>query len=157
MSLSKGGSQEGAQSRVNAAVISGTVFLNSDNVFDETAQQYMKTLLTNPQVNALAIKGKAFRAVEGNTGTNAADVFMLADKGTYYLAVFNYTARPVERLIDLKRGGINSKGVSSYKITDMWTAQTNVEESYLKVSLKGAESKLYKFEPNQGVVPNTTK
>jgi len=157
MNLTKSGSLEGAQSRVNAAVISGTVFLNSDNVFDETAQQYMKTLLTNPQVNALAIKGKAFRAVEGNTGTNAADVFMLADKGTYFLAVFNYTESPVERLIDLKRAGINSKGVSSYKITDMWTGQTNVEEGSLKVSLKGAESKLYKFDPNQGVVPNTTK
>jgi len=39
----------------------------------------------------------------------------------------------------------------------MWTGQTNVEESSLKVSLKGAESNLYKFEPNQGDVPNTTK
>ena len=34
---------EGAQSRVNAAAISGTVFLNSDDVTDATARQYMET------------------------------------------------------------------------------------------------------------------
>ncbi|WP_438347685.1 carbohydrate-binding protein [Paenibacillus sp. FA6] len=155
MTLTKGGSLEGAQSRVNAAVISGTVYLNSDDVSDEMAQEYMERLLTNPQVNALAVKGKAFRAIEGNTGTKAADVFMLEDKGVYYLAVFNYTQEPVERLIDLERAGITSKGVSSYKVTDMWTGQTNVEESSLKVSLKGAESKLYKLEPTRGLIPNT--
>lgn len=73
MTLEKGGSLNGAQSRVTAAAISGTVFLNSDNVSKPIAQQYMQTLLTNPRINELAAKGKAFRPIEGNTGTASTD------------------------------------------------------------------------------------
>ncbi|WP_026342032.1 carbohydrate-binding protein [Paenibacillus fonticola] len=148
MTLAKGGSFEGAQSRVNAAAISGTVYLNSDDVSSQTARQYMEALLTKPQINALALKGKAFRPVEGNTGINAANMFVLSDNGTHYLAVFNYTQNNVEQPIDLTRAGIENNTVSSYKVTDMWTEQLDIRPASFTISLKGAESKLYKIEPN---------
>lgn len=147
MTLTKGGSVEGAQTRVNAAAISGTVYLNSDDVNNETAQNYMESLLTNPEVNALAVKGKAFKPVEGNTGTKAADLFVLEDKGIYYLAVFNYTQEAVTRQIDMKRAGITRTGTKPYQVTDLWTGQTVSSDGSLDVSLKGAESKLYKIGP----------
>lgn len=146
MALSKGGSLEGAQSRVNAAAISGTVFLNSDDVNDETASQYMMELLTNPRVNELATKGKAFRPVEGNTGTAAANVFVLSDHGSYYLAVFNYSNSASQITVDLARAGIG-QGHAAFKAVDLWTGQQLSASGQLKVPLKAAESKLYKLTP----------
>ncbi|MFC4810947.1 CBM35 domain-containing protein [Paenibacillus sp. GCM10023250] len=143
MTLAKGGSMAAAQTRVNAAAISGTVFLNSDDVNDPTAQQYMKTLLTNPQVNAVALKGKAFRPVEGNTGTAAADLFILQDKHDYYLAVFNYSTNPATKTIDLSRAGIT--GAAAYTVTDLWTNTSYKNEGLLAVNLDGAQSKLLKI------------
>ncbi|MEJ9216858.1 carbohydrate-binding protein [Paenibacillus glucanolyticus] len=149
MHLTKGGSIEGARSRVNAAAISGTVFLNSDDVTDATARQYMETLLTNPEVNKLAMKGKAFRPVEGNTGTQAANVFVLDDQGTHYVAVFNYTQVSAQRTVDLVRAGITSGGSASYTVTDLWSGESRtVTGTSLDVTLQAAESKLYKIVPN---------
>ncbi|WP_420819766.1 carbohydrate-binding protein [Paenibacillus monticola] len=150
MKLVKGGSLEGAQSRVNAAAISGTVYLNSDDVNNETAQKYMEALLTNPRINELAVKGKAFRPVEGNTGTTAADTFVLSDKGTYYLAVFNYSNAPAERSLDLIRAGIGSGTGTSYTVTDMWTNEAKVTDVVFEVTLQATESKLFKIEPRTG-------
>lgn len=147
MTLVKGGSYEGAQTRVNAAAISGTVFLNSDDVNDPAARQYMENLLTNPEVNALAVKGKAFKPVEGNTGTKAADLFVLEDQGTYYLAVFNYTQNPEQRQIDLKRAGIPVQDGASVQVTDLWTGEKVTAGAMLNVTLKSAESKLYQISP----------
>ncbi|MDQ6418414.1 CBM35 domain-containing protein [Paenibacillus sp. LHD-117] len=148
MSLAKGGSMAAAQTRVNSAVISGTVFLNSDDVNDPTAQEYMKALLTNPKVNEVAIKGKAFRPVEGDTGTNAADLFILKDKRDYYLAVFNYTDSAVTKTVDLALAGIS--GASNYTVTDLWTDASKQISGQLTVSLDGAQSVLYKITPKPG-------
>ncbi|MWV47213.1 carbohydrate-binding protein [Paenibacillus sp. HJL G12] len=147
MTLVKGGSYEGAQTRVNAAAISGTVYLNSDDVSNPDARKYMESLLIHPEVNALAVKGKAFKPVEGNTGTKAADSFVLEDKGTYYLAVFNYTGDPATRQIDLKRAGVALAGTKPVQVTDLWTGSTQTSSGTLDVSLKGGESKLYKIVP----------
>lgn len=149
MALAKGGSMAAAQTRVNSVVISGTVFLNSDDVNDPTAQQYMKALLTNPKVNAVALKGKAFRPVEGNTGTYAADIFVLKDKRDYYLAVFNYTNSTVTKTVDLARAGIS--GAASYTVTDLWTNASKQASGQLTVSLDGAQSVLYKITPKPSI------
>ncbi|MBD2867996.1 carbohydrate-binding protein [Paenibacillus arenilitoris] len=143
MTLAKGGSLAAAQTRVNSAVISGTVFLNSDNVSDPVAQDYMKKLLTNKQVNAVALKGEAFRPVEGNTGTAAADVFVLKDKKDYYLAVFNYTFDAATKTVDLARAGI--LGASEVTVTNLWTNKPVKAKEQLTVSLEGAQSMLYKI------------
>ncbi|MCL6458990.1 MAG: carbohydrate-binding protein [Gorillibacterium sp.] len=143
MSLVKGGSLAAAQTRVNSAVISGTVYLNSDDVNDPIAQEYMKALLTNKQVNAVAIKGKAFRPIEGNTGIGAADSFVLKDGKDYYLAVFNYTNESVMKTIDFKRADIPY--LSKTTVTDLWTNKTKPVTGPFKVSLDGAQSKFYKI------------
>ncbi|MFC4810375.1 carbohydrate-binding protein [Paenibacillus sp. GCM10023250] len=145
MALTRAGSLEEARSRVNSAVISGTVFLDSDDVHDARAQEYMKALLTNKAVLALAKKGESFRPVEGNTGARAADAFVLKDKNTYYLAVFNYAKTAAGKTIDLARAGLN--GAASYKATDLWTNAVSTASGQLTVQLGAAESKLFKLEP----------
>ncbi|WP_261301480.1 OmpL47-type beta-barrel domain-containing protein [Paenibacillus andongensis] len=153
MALSRASSLDEARSRVNSAVISGTVFLNSDDVHNESAQAYMNELLTNKAINRVALLGKAFQAVEGNTGANAADTFMLNDNGTYYLAVFNYNgASSSTKSVDLARAGLN--GISNYLRTDLWTGTEDMVSGKLNVTLKPAESKLFKLQLDS--MPPTT-
>ncbi|WP_052350492.1 carbohydrate-binding protein [Paenibacillus gorillae] len=142
MTLEKGETFEGSQTRVNAAVISGTVYFSSDDVNKPESQKLMKQLLTNPRINELAVKGKAFRTVEGNTGAAASDTYVLEDNGTYYLAVFNFSKDGAEKTVDLARAGISG----NYKISDMWTDKSvQAAEGKLKLSLVGRESKLYQI------------
>ncbi|WP_161631215.1 carbohydrate-binding protein [Paenibacillus pinihumi] len=142
MTLEKGETFEGSQTRVNAAVISGTVYLSSDDVTKPENQKLMKQLYTNPRINELAMKGKAFRTVEGNTGAESSDTFVMEDDGTHYLAVFNFSKDAAGKNVDLARAGITG----SYKITDLWTNKTvQPEDGKLKLELKGRESKLYKI------------
>lgn len=149
MTLVKAGSLEGARTRVNSAAISGTVFMNSDDVLDPKAREYMLELLTDKQVNAVALKGKAFRPVEGNTGTAAADQFVLKDGKDYYLAVFNYTNEAVAKTVDFQRAGIPRE--AEVTVTDLWTDETvRVTGGGLSVSLEGAQSKLFKITVKAG-------
>jgi alpha-galactosidase len=143
MTLVKGGSYNAAQTRVNAAAISGTVFMSSDDVNDPNAQQLMKSLLTNKRVNDIATIGKAFQPVEGNTGSAAADVFVMKDKDESYIAVFNYTNEAAVKSIDLTRA-LGVKTATKLQLTDAWTGAKLEAKGTLEVSLEGAQSKLYK-------------
>ncbi|MGO4109233.1 carbohydrate-binding protein [Paenibacillus sp. YAF4_2] len=147
VTLAKGGSYNAAQTRINSAAISGTVYMNSDDVSNVETQKLMKSLLTNKNVNDIALIGEAFRPVEGNTGNAAADVFVLQDKQDYYLAVFNYTNDPTVKTIDLKRAlGVSAS--SMVELTDAWTNSKVEAKDTLQVSLEGAQSKLYKVKIN---------
>ncbi|MDQ6419666.1 CBM35 domain-containing protein [Paenibacillus sp. LHD-117] len=145
MTLIKGGSYNAAQTRVNAAAISGTVFMSSDDVFNPEAQQLMKSLLTNKNVNEVALLGEAFRPVEGNTGTSAADVFVLQDKKDVYLAVFNYTNEPAAKQVDLGRAFGVKAGIKA-ELTDVWTGAKSEASGTLDVTLEAGQSKLYKVK-----------
>ncbi|WP_379165767.1 S-layer homology domain-containing protein [Paenibacillus roseus] len=150
MTLLKGETFEAAQSRVNALAISGTLYLGSDDVRDERAQELMEKLMTNPAVNHVARIGKAFRPLEGNTGQSAADMFILEDKGNYYAALFNYANAAAERSMSYTRAGIPV--ANKYIVTNLWTGEEKTltfaeTQSQLKVSLKPYESALYKIKP----------
>ncbi|MCY9667186.1 DUF5010 C-terminal domain-containing protein [Paenibacillus alginolyticus] len=154
MALSRASSLDEARSRVNSAVISGTVFLDSDDVHNASAQAYMNELLTNKEVNRVALLSKAFQAVEGNTGAGAADTFVLNDNGTYYLAVFNYNgASASTKSVDLARAGLN--GISNYLRTDIWSGAEDKVSGKLDVTLKPAESKLFKLQFDS-IAPTTS-
>ncbi|GAE07693.1 alpha-galactosidase [Paenibacillus sp. JCM 10914] len=145
MTLEKGETLEGARTRVNAAAISGTMFLNSDDVTKPEVQKLMQQLLTNPRINELAVSGKAFRTVEGNTGAGSSDIFVMENDGVYYLAVFNFATNDAAKNVDLARAGIPG----DYKITDMWTnKEVKATDGKLGLSLTARESKLYQFTPS---------
>ncbi|MFC5648356.1 S-layer homology domain-containing protein [Paenibacillus solisilvae] len=144
MALTRARSLTEARSRVNSAVISGTVFLDSDDVHDAAAQQYMTELYSNPLINQLVVKGKAFMPVEGNTGANAADTFVLQDGSDYYIAVFNYSANnAADKTIDLARAGLSAD--QTYNLLDVWTGDTTSSSGSLSLTLQPAESKLFKL------------
>jgi hypothetical protein len=129
---------------VNSAAIAGTLMLDSDDLLDPTAQSRAISLLTDADINGIARKGKAFRPVEGNTGTAVADTFVLNDNGTFYLAVFNFSASSsATKSINLARAGLN--GSTTYTVTDQWGGSISSAAGTLNVTLGAKESKLYKL------------
>ncbi|TYP79180.1 S-layer homology domain-containing protein [Paenibacillus methanolicus] len=145
MTLAQAATLEEARSRVNSAVITGTVFLGSDDVNDPKAQDYMRALYANEAVLAVAKKGKSFRAIEGDTGAKAAESFVLGDGGAYYLAVFNYGGEAAEKPVSLERAGLDAN--RTYVATELWSGATSNVKATLAVSLGAAASKLYKLTP----------
>lgn len=143
MTLAKGGSYNAAQTRVNAAAISGTVYMSSDDVNDPAAQELMKSLLTNKHVNDIATIGKAFQPVEGNTGSAAADVFIMKDKDDFYIAIFNYSNEATVKSVDLTRA-FGVKSTSKIQLTDAWTGSKLEAKGSLQINMEAAQSKLYK-------------
>jgi alpha-galactosidase len=130
------------QSRVINAAISGTVFLNSDDLAGAAGQTLAQNCLTRPGINEVARAGITFRPVEGNTGANASDVFTRREGNTWYVAAFNYSGTSANKSLNLARLGIS--GI--YTAMDLWSgALSTVSGSTWNVSLGARQAKLFRL------------
>jgi len=127
--------------RLLSAVISGTVFLDGDDLTEATGQALARAYLTSPRLDDIARLGKTFRPVEGNTGTDPSDVFFLQDGATAYLAVFNYGSAAEAKVVDLARAGLS--GSAAYTATDVWTGSTSSVTGTLTVDLDAGAGRLF--------------
>lgn len=144
LALARASSLTEARSRMNSGVIAGTVLLGSDDVNDPKAQEYMTALFNNKEVLELALKGKVFKPLEGNTNANAADTFVMKDGNDYYLAVFNYSASAsADKTVNLGRAGLDA--AESYTMQDLWTGEVSTISGTLALSLQPTESILVKL------------
>ena len=144
LALARASSLTEARSRMNSGVIAGTVLLGSDDVNDPKAQEYMTALFNNKEVLELALKGKVFKPLEGNTNANAADTFVVKDGNDYYMAVFNYSANAAaDKAVNLGRAGLDA--AESYTMQDLWTGEVSTITGTLALSLQPTESKLVKL------------
>jgi hypothetical protein len=144
LALARASSLTEARSRMNSGVIAGTVLLGSDDVNDPKAQEYMTALFNNKEVLELALKGKVFKPLEGNTNANAADTFVMKDGNDYYLTVFNYSANAsADKTVNLGRAGLDA--ADSYTMQDLWTGEVSTISGTLALSMQPAESKLVKL------------
>jgi alpha-galactosidase len=130
------------QSRLISCAVSGTVFLNGDDLTSPVGQRLALTCLTNPGICEVARTGTAFRPVEGNTGTNATDVFVRQDGNIWYVAVFNYTSSGAIKNLSLSRLGITGSHVAQ----DLWSgAVSAVTGTPWHVSLGARQAKLFRL------------
>ena len=137
-----GGTANENQSRLINCAVAGTVFLNSDDLVSAAGQNLARTCLTNSNINGVARAGLSFRPIEGNTGTNAADVFVRQDGTTWYVAVFNYTASSTNKTLSLARLGIS--GI--YTAMDLWNGSFSVVTgSSWNVNLGARQTKLFRL------------
>ncbi len=88
--------------------------------------------------------GKAFRAVDGNTGTNASSAFALTYSGTNYVALFNYSTSTATVSVSLARAGLSA--TKNYTVKDLWTGSTTSATGTLSVSLASGQSKVYTLQ-----------
>ncbi|WP_138754686.1 alpha-galactosidase [Paenibacillus sinopodophylli] len=136
------------RSRLNSAVIAGTSLLLGDDYREPEAARRAKEWMTNREVMALARLGETFKPVEGRSGTQGENLFMLhAEHGTY-AAAFNFDGDAGSTIVaSFARLGIDSsKGIV---VRDLWSGQ----EVHLEagsgehgIELEPAESKLLLFK-----------
>ena len=137
-----GGTQNENQSRLINCAVTGTVFLNSDDLASATGQELALTCLTNAKINEVARTGVSFRPVEGNTGTNATDIFVRQDANNWYVAVFNYTKANVSKTFSLVRLGVSG----THAVTDLWDGTSSaVSGTNWTVNLGPNQAKLFKL------------
>ena len=130
------------QSRLISGAVSGTLFLNSDDLTSSTGQNLAMNCLTNAGINAVARIGQTFRPVEGNTGSSATDVLVMQNGTNWYVAVFNYTALATNKTVDFARAGIP---LSTCGALDLWSGGLSAASGSLSVSLAAQQSKLFKL------------
>jgi predicted CxxxxCH...CXXCH cytochrome family protein len=141
------------QSRFINCAIAGTVFLNSDDLASVSGQNLARTCLTNASINEVARAGVSFRPVEGNTGTNAADVFVRQDGSAWYIAAFNYTASGIAKNLNLPRLGLSG----TYAAKDLWAGTfSSVTGTNWNVNLGARQAKLYRLMPTLTTSTNLT-
>jgi alpha-galactosidase len=137
-----GGTANENQSRLINGAVAGTVFLNSDDLASATGQNLAGNCLTNANINEIARAGISFRPVEGNTGTNATDVFVRHDGSTWYVAVFNYTSSPTFKTLNFARLGISG----AYTAQDLWSgALSTITGPTWIVTLGARQAKLFRL------------
>jgi len=137
-----GGTANENQSRLINCAVAGTVFLNSDDLASATGQDLARTYLTNANINAVARAGVSFRPVEGNTGTNAAEIFVRQDESTWYVAVFNYTASTINKSVNLARLGLSG----TYTAMDLWSGTlSTVSGANWSVALGARQARLFRL------------
>jgi alpha-galactosidase len=130
------------QSRLINTAISGTVFLNSDDLASSAGQSLARMCLTNARINEIARSGITFRPVEGNSGTTASDVFVRQDGTTWYVAVFNYSSAVANKTLNLARLGISG----TYTAWDLWSGATStISGTTWNVSLGSRQAKLFRL------------
>jgi hypothetical protein len=130
--------------RLLSAVISGTVFLDGDDLTGAAGQALARTYLTNPRLNAVARRGLTFQPIEGNTGTAPASVFVLHDGTQHDLAVFNFTDAATTTTVDLARAGLDP--ARDYQAQDLWSGATQAARGALAVTLDAHFAKLFSLQ-----------
>jgi hypothetical protein len=157
-----GGTANENQSRLINCAISGTVFLNSDDLASSAGQALARACLANASINAVARARASFRPVEGNTGTSPADVFLKSEGATWYVAVFNYGGFSASKTLNLARLGITG----TFTALDLWSGTlSQVSGSSWNVSLGARQAKLFRLGTgntsasgpiNQALIPGTS-
>jgi hypothetical protein len=128
-------------SRLVSAVVSGTVFLNGDDLTRAPAQALARAYLTNNRINDVARLGTAFRPVEGNTGTDPSSALVLHEGGATYLAVFNFGSAAVTASVDLARAGLDA--TTRYDVTDLWSGAASTARGALSAPVDAGSARLF--------------
>ena len=129
------------QGRLISGAVTG-IFLDGDDLTTAGGQAAAQICLTDATINRVASIGRTFTPVEGNTGTDASDIFVRQENAsTWSIAVFNYTTGPVNESVDLSRVGLPA---TSYVATDLWAGTTSTVSNSFTVSLNSAQAKLFR-------------
>jgi len=123
-----------------ARSVSSTRIRRNASTSIEAALPMAPTSSYGSRINGVARLGRAFRPLEGNTGTNPSEVLVLQSGGSTYLAVFNFSGGSVTKSINLVRAGLD--GARTYGVTDLWSGATSAARGTLTVTLDRYYAKL---------------
>ncbi|WP_218126992.1 CBM35 domain-containing protein [Catalinimonas alkaloidigena] len=132
------------RARLTSGLITGTLTVGDDystrGPWVERAQQ----LLQKPELLALAQEGKAFRPVEGNSGAQAAHLFVRTSGTDTYVALVNYQEARSYTLA-LARLGIPP---GKYEVNELFTGEiSTLEGEALQVEAGAQDAYLFRLTP----------
>jgi len=133
------------KSRLLSAIISGGMILDSSRLADDPqGRELAKAVYDNRNLLSVASQGKVFRPVEGDTGNQAASVFMRPSEHGFYVAVFNYDDKLTKTVrVPLERIAPTLAHPQAISITEVASgSQLPPVHGDLTVQLAPAESKL---------------
>jgi hypothetical protein len=130
--------------RLVSGVVSGTMMLDGDDLSAPDGQSAALANLGNARLNALAKIGKAFRPMEGQSGSSATDVLTMVSGGVNYIALFNYTGSATTKNVDLARAGLDPQ--KSYTVTDLFTGTQSTAMGSLGVALEATDAKVVSLQ-----------
>lgn len=131
------------RARMLSALVTGTWVSGDDFSMDGQWTARVKKYYQNAELIKLVKNGKAFKPLDGNTGTGASEIFTQQVGDTFYVAAFNYGKDAKTFSISSQRLGINTS-----KLTDKAELLENnpVEiNGNLQFKLNGVDAALYKF------------
>ncbi|AYL96455.1 alpha-galactosidase [Mucilaginibacter celer] len=133
---------EGAnRARMLSAVVTGTFITGDDFSTHGQWSDRAKAMYQNPEILKIVANGKAFRPVEGNTGTETTEQFVTKIGNTTYLALFNYGTEAKTFTIDAKRTGLDP--AKRYKGSSLLQRSGKSYDSFV---VAAGDADLYKLE-----------
>ena len=131
------------RARMLSALVTGTWLSGDDFTVNGQWTARVKKYYQDVELLKLVKNGKAFRPVEGNTGTGASEVFTQKIGDSFYMAVVNYGKESKAFDISAQRLGIDiSKVIGTKELLQDNPIDT---KGSLQFKLDGADAVLYKF------------
>ncbi|MDR1463735.1 MAG: hypothetical protein LBJ11_00335 [Oscillospiraceae bacterium] len=136
------------RARVTSGILAAS-FLAGDNFAapagngDKARERF--GLLQNPEIMALARDGRVFQPARLPEGSlcAAADVYVLRDGGTTYLAVFNFGLLPRNISLDL---AALTEQTGPYALRELWTGEESRADGGFRANVPGCDARVYRVE-----------
>lgn len=132
--------------RITSSALTGVYFLGDDMSKDglESTKERIIRNTGNREINAMARNCKSFRPVEHAKGTSAADMFTNSDDKYIYVAIFNFTDRPVEKTLPMRRLGLSES--INYLAMELWSHDTLNVNGAINVAIPARDVKVFRIE-----------
>ena len=98
----------------------------------------------NRDINEMARRCKSFRPVEHAIGDKSADMFTYDAGDCIYLAIFNFTDKPVVKSLPLRRLGLSES--KRYNATELWSQDPAKMHGTLRAAIPALDVKVYRIE-----------
>lgn len=130
------------RARLLSALVTGTWISGDDFTVNGQWSARVKKFFQDAELITLVKNGKAFRPLEGNTGTGASEVFTKKVGNNFYIAVVNYSKNNKVVFLSSQRLGIDVSKVIQVK--ELLQSNTIELKDGIKLMLNGADAALYK-------------
>ncbi|MBD1384679.1 alpha-galactosidase [Mucilaginibacter rigui] len=135
------------RARLLSGLVTGTWLSGDDFSVNGQWIARVKKYYQNPELIKLVKNGKAFKPLDGNTGTNASEVFTQQIGNVFYVAAFNYGRDSKNFDISAQRLGIDINKL--FNVKELLQDNDIRNDGSLKFKLDGADAVLYKFTINR--------
>lgn len=132
------------RARVASGLINGTFITGDDFSVTDQWTARAKDYFQNQDLLDISRNGVAFKPLDGNTGTNANEIFVQEIGNYTYVAAFKYGAGSKNYAIDLKRLGLTDG--QNYRSKELFGGAVTVVNGSLNFTINGAGALIFRLQ-----------